>query len=160
MAESDNQQLQEELKSDIVTHGEELQLDEHCIFCKIIQGKAPATILFKNSEVTVFYDIHPASKEHLLIVPNCHHGNPKSVKKEDLPIVEYMHKVGRRILETKGATMENTRSGFHWPPFNTVQHLHLHMIYPENEMRFVARLQYKLKSAWFVTVSLPSDTDP
>ena len=47
-------------------------------------------IILQNSEVTVFYDIRPASTEHLLIVPNCHVGNPKLLKKEDLPMGKYV----------------------------------------------------------------------
>ncbi|XP_072017814.1 adenosine 5'-monophosphoramidase HINT3-like isoform X1 [Amphiura filiformis] len=160
----ERQQLRKEFESDIVNHGEEPQVDEHCIFCQIIQGHAPdqPIILFQNSEVSVFFAKHSSSFTHLLIVPTCHHGNPQ-LKKEDLPVVEYLHKVGMRVLEMyleyfmwlNKWKMENctVRSGFHSPSYKSAQHLHLHVIFtpPGHEMEFMDRLQYKHNSSWFVT---------
>lgn len=46
------------------------------------------------------------------------------------------------------------RTGFHWPPFNTVNHLHLHLISPTENMPFIKRMMFKPDSFWFVSVSL------
>lgn len=47
----------------------------------------------------------------------------------------------------------NFRLGFHWPPFNTISHLHLHAISPQSEMSLISRAMFKPDSWWFVTVS-------
>lgn len=47
----------------------------------------------------------------------------------------------------------STITGFHWPPFNTVHHLHLHVIYPKEEMSYISRLIFRPNSYWFVSVS-------
>lgn len=45
------------------------------------------------------------------------------------------------------------RMGFHWPPFNLIKHLHLHVISSTNQMGLLARGIFWPNSYWFVTVS-------
>jgi hypothetical protein len=45
------------------------------------------------------------------------------------------------------------RTGFHWPPFNTVDHLHLHVISPIENMNIMKRIMFNPNSYWFVSVS-------
>ena len=44
------------------------------------------------------------------------------------------------------------RMGFHWPPFNSIKHLHLHVIFPETSISIVGRLIYRPGSFYFATV--------
>jgi histidine triad (HIT) family protein len=48
---------------------------ENCIFCKIISGKAPGHILYRDDEVMCFLDIAPVSAGHTLVIPIKHHDN-------------------------------------------------------------------------------------
>ena len=43
-----------------------------CIFCDIVQGKAPASIVYQDNIVTAFMDTQPVNPGHVLIVPNTH----------------------------------------------------------------------------------------
>jgi histidine triad (HIT) family protein len=43
-----------------------------CIFCKIIEGKIPAKIVYEDETVVAFWDANPASPIHILIVPRKH----------------------------------------------------------------------------------------
>ena len=45
---------------------------EDCIFCKIIAGKAEASIVYEDELVLVFPPLHPVNKGHLLIIPKRH----------------------------------------------------------------------------------------
>lgn len=43
-----------------------------CIFCEIIAGKAPASIVYQDNVVIVVMDIHPVNTGHLMIIPKQH----------------------------------------------------------------------------------------
>jgi len=42
--------------------------------------------------------------------------------------------------------------GFHWPPFHSVHHLHLHAIAPRDQMGFIGKIIFRPDSFWFVSV--------
>lgn len=43
-----------------------------CVFCRIVQGEAPASIVYADGEVTAFMDTQPVNPGHVLVVPNLH----------------------------------------------------------------------------------------
>ncbi len=43
-----------------------------CIFCDIIDGLAPAEVVFEDEETLAFMDINPANPGHTLIIPKRH----------------------------------------------------------------------------------------
>lgn len=43
-----------------------------CVFCEIVSGEAPATILHRDDEVLAFLDIDPVTPGHLLVVSQRH----------------------------------------------------------------------------------------
>lgn len=43
-----------------------------CIFCDIVNTKAPASIVYKDEICIAFMDIRPFNEGHLLVVPNKH----------------------------------------------------------------------------------------
>jgi histidine triad (HIT) family protein len=49
-----------------------MKADSACIFCKIVAGKADASLVYEDDLVIAFMDIHPLVLGHLLIVPNAH----------------------------------------------------------------------------------------
>ncbi|CAL4137350.1 unnamed protein product, partial [Meganyctiphanes norvegica] len=65
--------------------------------------------------------------------------------------VERMVSIGKQCLQQRGGDADTARLGFHWPPFNSINHLHLHVIAPQKEMGFIARGIFKENSFWFVS---------
>jgi histidine triad (HIT) family protein len=45
-----------------------------CIFCQILTGQSPASIVFQDELVTAFMDIRPVNPGHLNVIPNRHAG--------------------------------------------------------------------------------------
>ena len=45
---------------------------ENCLFCKIIDGKIPSTIVYEDDSVFAFKDINPQAPVHILVVPRKH----------------------------------------------------------------------------------------
>ncbi len=43
-----------------------------CLFCDIIEGKVPASIVYSDEAVVAFMDIQPVNKGHVLVVPRLH----------------------------------------------------------------------------------------
>lgn len=126
---------------------------ENCIFCQIASGKKPDTeLLYTDEQYVCFRDIRPVSRHHYLIVPIGHHPEAKYLSKECIGMVQQMVDVGKMILKQQGGDEEDCRMGFHWPPFTSVKHLHLHVISPVSEMSFFNRhIVYRPNSFVFVT---------
>ncbi|XP_069173610.1 adenosine 5'-monophosphoramidase HINT3 isoform X2 [Procambarus clarkii] len=129
----------------------QIEKREKCIFCKICDGIEPCNIVHQDGEFVAFPDMRPAAPHHYLIVPRHHYTDAKSLSKENIPLVEKMVLVGKEVLIAQGGSPTAARMGFHWPPFHTVHHLHMHIIAPENEMGFIARGIFKTNSFWFVS---------
>ena len=49
--------------------------DPDCLFCKIVAGESPATIVASTDQAVAFKDIDPRAPLHVLVVPRAHHGD-------------------------------------------------------------------------------------
>ena len=102
----------------------------NCLFCKIVDGSAPADVLHRDEYVTVFRDIHPAAPTHVLIVPNRHIASINDLEESDAALM------GRLLVAAKqvAAREEIAESGYrlivNTGPHSgqVVFHLHLHLI--------------------------------
>ena len=101
-----------------------------CIFCKIISGEAPATILHRDELVTAFRDIHPIARTHILIVSNRHIPSVNDLEPVDETLVGHMVLVAKELALREGVAEDGYRlminTGIHGG--QTVPHLHLHLI--------------------------------
>jgi len=43
-----------------------------CVFCDIVRGEAPASVVHDDDQVMAFMDIQPVNPGHLLVVPRVH----------------------------------------------------------------------------------------
>jgi len=43
-----------------------------CIFCEILSGTLPASIVYQDETCTALMDIQPVNAGHLLVIPNSH----------------------------------------------------------------------------------------
>lgn len=55
-------------------------MQSDCIFCKILEGELPASVVYKDDICTAFLDIRPVNPGHILVIPNQH-----AVGLSDLP---------------------------------------------------------------------------
>ena len=65
-----------------------------CIFCDIIEGRAPASIVFRDEVCCAFMDTRPVNPGHVLIVPNEH---VASIDDLDEKIGGHLFAVAQRI---------------------------------------------------------------
>lgn len=50
-----------------------------CLFCRIVSGEIPATIVARTDTVVAFRDIAPKAPVHVLVVPTAHVANVTEV---------------------------------------------------------------------------------
>ncbi|KAM8846582.1 adenosine 5'-monophosphoramidase HINT3 [Synchiropus picturatus] len=126
--------------------------DKKCIFCRVVNNEMGTELLHCDEEISCFRDIKPGAPHHYLVVPTKHVGNCKSLNKSHIPLVKRMVEMGNEILQKNNFTdLDDVRFGFHWPPFCSVTHLHLHVLAPASQLGFMSRFFYRLNSYWFVT---------
>jgi histidine triad (HIT) family protein len=103
---------------------------DQCIFCRIVERRTPARIVFEDDEIVAFEDTNPQAPIHILIVPRKHLASLKDATPEDAALLGRLSLVAAQLarergLDTKGyRTVVNTGSG----AGQTVLHLHLHLL--------------------------------
>ena len=100
-----------------------------CIFCKIVAGEIPATIVDEDERTIAFMDISPATRGHALVIPRAHAADILSVESEDLLAVALASRrlAGRakERLHADGVNLLNSCGAAAW---QTVFHFHVHVI--------------------------------
>lgn len=101
-----------------------------CIFCKIIAGEAGARMVYQDSLVSAFHDIHPVAPVHILIVPNKHIASTNDLLGEDEALVGHLFSVARDIAVQEGIHESGYRLIINTGPHagQAVFHLHLHLL--------------------------------
>ncbi|XP_040285040.1 histidine triad nucleotide-binding protein 3 [Bufo gargarizans] len=127
--------------------------DSSCIFCRISNNpESGSELLHSDEELACFKDIRPGAPYHYLVVPKKHVGNCKTLTSDHLQLVQNMVEVGKTVLQKNSVTdLEDIRLGFHWPPFCSISHLHLHVMAPASQLGFLSRMIYRVNSYWFIT---------
>lgn len=127
--------------------------DNECVFCQIVSKEFPTEILYEDAEFVCFRDIEPDAPHHYQVIPRTHIKNAKSLTRDHVPMVERMAKVGEQVLSQQGANVQDSRIGFHWPPFVQINHLHMHLLSPVAGMSWLKKsFSFKQDSFKFVTV--------
>jgi histidine triad (HIT) family protein len=57
-------------------------LDE-CLFCRVVSGDIPATIVYQDHHIVAFEDISPQAPFHVLIIPRRHISTLNDLGDED-----------------------------------------------------------------------------
>jgi histidine triad (HIT) family protein len=103
--------------------------DPDCIFCKIVAGELPATIVGEDERTVAFMDIAPATRGHALVIPREHSADLLSVDPDDLAAVSLAAKgLAGRLSERLGADGVNLLNACGAVAFQTVFHFHVHVI--------------------------------
>jgi histidine triad (HIT) family protein len=100
-----------------------------CIFCKILAGELPATIVDEDERTVAFMDIAPATRGHALVVPRTHVADLLTIERDDLNAVaaaaQRLAKTVKRRLNPDGVNLVNSCGAAAW---QTVFHFHVHVI--------------------------------
>jgi len=101
-----------------------------CVFCDVIEGSSPASIVFQDETCIVFMDIEARNPGHMLVVPKEHSASLSELKPD---IGAHLFKVAQQMA--KAARLSNVRcEGVNlWVSDGEVAgqdvfHVHLHVL--------------------------------
>ncbi len=102
---------------------------DDCIFCRILAGRAPATIVWRDEACTAFMDIQPVNPGHVLIVPNVHAAQLADLDEET---AAHLMRLGHRLtaaLRASGLRCEgvNLFLADGEAAMQEIFHVHLHV---------------------------------
>jgi histidine triad (HIT) family protein len=112
--------------------------DQDCIFCKILDGELPATIVGEDERTITFMDIAPATRGHALVIPRAHTPDLSSIDPDDLAAVAIASQrqavLVRERLGADGVNLVNSCGAVAW---QTVFHFHVHVVprYADDPLR-------------------------
>ena len=101
-----------------------------CLFCKIIAGDVPCTLVHEDGSLIAFKDTSPQAPLHVLIVPRKHIASLNDLAPEDDALVGSMFRRAAVLADEHGycergfRTVFNTNRG----AGQTVFHIHLHLL--------------------------------
>jgi histidine triad (HIT) family protein len=103
--------------------------DPDCVFCKIVAGELPATVVAEDERTLAFMDIAPATRGHALVIPRAHSEDIRSVPEDDLQAVAAAARtLAVRMGEQLGAAGVNLLNSCGRAAWQTVFHYHVHVI--------------------------------
>jgi histidine triad (HIT) family protein len=103
---------------------------ETCIFCKIISGEIPSTMVFEDEICVAFNDITPQAPNHLLIVPRQHFASLDEADESHQEVLGHMLLTCAKIAREQGFSKKGYRTVINTNDDGgqTVFHLHIHLL--------------------------------
>jgi histidine triad (HIT) family protein len=98
-----------------------------CLFCKIIAGDIPSTLIYEDDDVIVFNDIKPMAKVHFLIVPKLHIESLKSCDEAHQALLGKMLLLAPKLAEEQGLNGFKTLINTGREGGQEVFHIHVHV---------------------------------
>lgn len=101
-----------------------------CIFCKIVEKKIPAKIIYEDEHAIAFEDINPQAPVHTLVIPKKHISTALDVRDVDGKIISHLFNVCSKIAGDKGIAERGFRVVTNCNPESgqTVYHIHFHVL--------------------------------
>ena len=127
------------------------------VFGRILNGESPSRDYAETSELLAFRDRSPKAEFHALVIPKRYVPNLYSLTNDDLDLVRDMRRLALDLLEDRVPRARDANDYvlcFHVPPFNSVDHLHLHVLAPTSRMAWIHRYgKYRCGTRWCIEES-------
>jgi histidine triad (HIT) family protein len=103
--------------------------DPDCLFCKIVSGEIPATVVHETETTLAFRDLEPQAPTHVLVVPRSHYSNAAALAAGEPGTAADLFDAAREVAEKEGLDngyrlVVNTGPDAQ----QTVFHLHVHLL--------------------------------
>jgi len=101
-----------------------------CLFCRVVAGEMPATIVREGERTLAFRDISPTAPTHVLVIPREHHPDVAALVAADPDLLVEVVREATAVAHAEGIAatgyrlVANTGRDGH----QSVQHVHLHVL--------------------------------
>jgi histidine triad (HIT) family protein len=104
--------------------------EDPCIFCKIIQKKCQAQVLYEDDLCLSFSDIRPQAPHHLLLIPKKHISTLNELEHEDGELITRLMFKVKDIARALGFIDQGYRMvvNVNEDGGQEVRHLHFHLL--------------------------------
>ncbi len=101
-----------------------------CLFCRIGDGRAPASTLYEDDEMIVIEDVKPQAPLHALVIPKRHIATLNDLGPGDDELIGKMMRRAASIAKEKGVAQSGYRTVFNCnrDALQSFFHIHLHVL--------------------------------
>ena len=101
-----------------------------CLFCRIVAGEIPATVVTETDTTLAFRDIDPKAPTHVLVIPKEHHRAIGDVVQSDPVLAGEILATARQVAKQEGIDESGYRLVFNTGKHGgqTVFHVHCHVL--------------------------------
>jgi release factor glutamine methyltransferase len=102
----------------------------NCLFCRIIAGEVPASLVYEDERMVAFNDIAPHAPMHVLVVPRAHIATLNDLRVEHDDLAGALVRRGAAIAAARGYAASGYRTVFNCnaDAGQAVFHIHLHVL--------------------------------
>ncbi|MFD7705861.1 histidine triad nucleotide-binding protein [Streptomyces sp. NPDC059785] len=101
---------------------------DDCLFCKIVAGQIPATVVRETETTFAFRDINPQAPTHVLVIPRAHHADAAALGAAEPALAADVLREAGEVAAQEGLdsyrVVFNTGTG----AGQTVFHAHAHVL--------------------------------
>ena len=108
----------------------EVEENNDCLFCKIVEKKIPADIVYESEDIIAFKDIEPKAPIHYLIIPKKHISTINDIDGSNSNIIGLMYEAAAQLARTLNVDKDGYRVVMNCNSNGgqTVYHIHLHFL--------------------------------
>ena len=101
-----------------------------CLFCRIVAGGIPATVVHDDDLVLAFRDIAPKAPTHILVIPREHVASAADLTDAHGPMLGRLFAVAAQLARDEGVADAGYRlvSNVGDDGGQSVHHLHVHLM--------------------------------
>ena len=99
-----------------------------CLFCKIVAGDVPATVVRQTETTLAFRDINPQAPTHVLVIPRAHHENAAALAAEAPEVAADVLREAGEVAAEEGVDAYRLVLNTGSAAGQTVFHMHAHVL--------------------------------
>jgi histidine triad (HIT) family protein len=106
-----------------------------CLFCRIVAGEIPATVVQQTDRALAFRDINPVAPTHVLVIPKDHYRNAGELAAGDPDLLGEVLRLAHAVAEEEGLVSgDDVEPGYRLvantgpQAGQSVDHVHFHVL--------------------------------